>query len=342
MNGPERDDDVDDRWSDADDTDGAGDQTASGWEFDDPSPESAEPVDSTGPGEPDGPGEPPDRDGGPMFPNPGPDAVRNWTALLATLAVVSFISAITTLVVYDAMMATLGAAILGSGLVLATVVGRSVFPQILHALSESWAEHRTYVWFSGGLFALGIASGVALAAAGVDLTELFMELILEELGEEEVDGVGGEPSGLEEGGEFELSASFFIFNNTPPYLASIFGALTLGLFTFFVMTFNGLIVGNIAVAIGAEVGYGLIVALLAPHGIFELTALFIAAGVGFRFLYRAGERIAGKRSALFTKPYLARTTLLVIFGWLMLVVAAFVEAYLTIPIAELFFPGQAE
>ncbi|GAB7019179.1 stage II sporulation protein M [Halostagnicola bangensis] len=339
MNGPERDDDADDRWGDADGTDGANDQTADGWEFDDSSPKSANPAEQ---GDSDEPGNPPAQDDGSMFPNAGPDAVRNWTALLATLAVVSFVSAVTTLVVYDAMMATLGAAILGSGLVLAAVVSRSVFPQILHALSDAWAEHRRYVSFSGGLFALGIASGVALAAAGVDLTELFMELILEEFGEEELNGVGGEPSGLEGEGKIELSAMFFILNNTPPYLASILGALTLGLFTFFIMTFNGLIVGNIAVAIGAEVGYGLIIALLVPHGIFELTALFIAAGVGFRFLYRAGERITGKRSALFTKPYLARTTLLVIFGWLMLVVAAFVEAYLTIPIAELFFPGQAE
>ncbi|WP_084569016.1 stage II sporulation protein M [Halostagnicola larsenii] len=266
-----------------------------------------------------------------------PNAVRNWSALLSFLALASFLSAGTALFVSETPRAAAGATMLGLGLVGTAVVSRTMAPNLLYRLSAAWAEHRRYVWFSGGLFALGIAAGIALAAAGVDLTQLFLELIMEELEGAEVD-----PDGLGGGGgvALETSATFFILNNTPPFLASILGALTLGLFTFFVMTLNGLIVGNIAVAIGGEVGYGLVVALLVPHGIFELTALFVGAGVGFRFVYRAGERVLGKRPALFTKPYLARTALLVVFAWLMLVVAAFVEAYLTIPVAEFLFPTQ--
>ncbi|SFS33437.1 stage II sporulation protein M [Halostagnicola kamekurae] len=270
-------------------------------------------------------------------------AVRNWSALLSILALASFLSAGTAFVVSDAADAAAGATLLGLGLIGAALVTSAKAPTVAHRLSAAWAEHRRYVWFSGGLFALGIAAGVALAAAGIDLTELFLELIMEELEGGELEGAEIDPAGLGGGGgvALETSATFFIFKNTPPFLASILGALTLGVFTFFVMTFNGLLIGNIAVAIGGEVGYGLILALLVPHGIFELTALFVGAGVGFRFVYRAGQRVLGTHEALFTKSYLARTALLVVFAWLMLVVAAFVEAYLTIPVAELLFPTQA-
>lgn len=272
--------------------------------------------------------------------NVSPNAVRNWSALVSLLALASFLSAGTALLVSETPRAAAGATILGLGLIGAAVGSRAMAPTVFHRLSAAWAEHRRYVWFSGGLFALGIAAGIALAAAGVDLTQLFLELIMEELEGGELEGAEVDPGGLEGGGGVALdtSATFFILNNTPPFLASILGALTLGVFTFFVMTLNGLIVGNIAVAIGGEVGYGLVAALLIPHGIFELTALLVGAGIGFRLVYRAGERVLGKRPTLFTKPYLARTALLVVFAWLMLVVAAFVEAYLTIPLAEFLFP----
>ncbi|KDE58100.2 hypothetical protein EL22_07200 [Halostagnicola sp. A56] len=285
----------------------------------------------------------PERDDGDGRHLSSPHAVRNWSALLSLLALASFLAAGTAFVVSDAASAAAGATLLGLGLIGAALLTSAKAPTVARRLSAAWAEHRRYVWFSGGLFALGIAAGIALAAAGIDLMQLFLELIMEELEGGELEGAEVDPGGLGGGGgvALETSATSFIRNNTPPFLASIIGALTLGLFTFFVMTLNGVLVGNIAVAIGGEVGYGLFLALLVPHGVFELTALFVGAGVGFRFIYRAGERVLGTRPALFTRPYLTRTALLVVFAWLMLVVAAFVEAYLTIPVAELLFPTQA-
>lgn len=199
------------------------------------------------------------------------------------------------------------------------------------ALAAAWAEHRLYVYFSGGLFAVGIAIGVAMLSAGVDLTELFAELLMEEFTEEELAADGP-----------EFSATFFILQNTPPFLMAIVGALTLGTVTALIMVINGILVGNLAAAIGGEIGYGPTIALLAPHGIFELPALFVAAGVGFRLLHRAVQRVVGSREALFTKAYLYRTGLLVVVAWLVLVLAAFVEAYLTLPIAEALFPDRLE
>lgn len=277
-----------------------------------------------GPGEPDQGGDAPD-----------PDAVRNWTVLSLLLALISFATAAGTFGIHDAVAPAAGAAVLGAVFAALAVVSETTVPQTFAALDEAWDEHRLYVGLATGLFGVGVLLGAALVAAGVDLTELFMELLAEEFGGEEFAGEGEEF-------QFDLTATFFIVNNTPPFLMSIFGALTLGLLTVLIMVVNGVLVGNIVVVFGTEVGFGLSLALIAPHGVFELAALFVAAGVGFRFLHRAIQRILGSRDALFTKRYLLHTTLLVIFAWLVLVLAAFIEAYMTIPIAEFLFDGATE
>lgn len=262
-------------------------------------------------------------------PDPGPNAIRNWTGLAGTLAVLSVLTAVAIVAIHDATTAALGATVLAVGFGSIVAVSRASEVDLVGVLAAGWAEHRLHVWFATGVFGFGAVIGALLIAAGVDLTELVVELLAEEFDEEEL------------AGGIELSATFFITNNTPPFLASIVGAATLGFLTAVIMLFNGVIIGNLVFALGPELGFGVILALLVPHGIFELPALFVASGVGFRLLHRAGQRIAGTREALFTRAYLGRTAALVGFGWLLLVLAAFVEAYLTIPITDLFFPEQA-
>ncbi|EMA37600.1 stage II sporulation protein M [Halobiforma nitratireducens] len=272
------------------------------------------------------PGADPEFDPSGSGPDPGPNAVRNWSVLTLALALASFATAGFTVLTHDDPAPVAGATILGLAFVGLASLPRLDRPTLLEGLAAGWLEHRRYVWFSVGLFALGTAAGVALLLAGVNLLEIVAELLQEDLFPE-----------LEEE-EFQLTATFFIQNNTRPFLLSIVGALSLGLLTAFVMIFNGVVVGNVTAAVGGEVGFDFIVVGLTPHGIFELPALFIAAGVGFRLLYRFGERVAGSREALFTKPYLYRTIAFVVFGWLLLVLAAFVEAYVTPALLEALFP----
>ncbi|SEQ72933.1 stage II sporulation protein M [Natrinema salaciae] len=199
------------------------------------------------------------------------------------------------------------------------------------ALVDAWDEHSRYVGFAAGLFAVGVVIGVLLLAAGYNLLEIIAELL----------GEGLFPEGVGEMGGFEL-AQFLLVNNTRAFLLSIGGALTLGLLTAWAMLFNGIIVGNVGAVVAERVGVDYILVGLLPHGIFELPALFIAAGVGFRLLYRFGQRILGSRNAVFTKPYLYRTGVLILAGWLLLVVAAFVEAFVTPALLETLFAERLE
>lgn len=250
---------------------------------------------------------------------------RNWLVVALLTVVVAAATSLVALLgpgLVDVAVGAVGVGIVAAALVVA----------VPDRLAGAWVEHRLYVYFSVGLFAFGGLLGAALLAAGIDLTELFLEALGEEFA----------PEDPEEEFELELTASFFVLQNTPPFLFSIAGALTLGLFTAVVMVVNGLLVSNIALSMAAVVGVDFVVVGLAPHGIFELPALFVAAGVGFRLVHRFGQRVLGSRDAFVTKAYLSRTAVLVGFAWLLLVVAAFVEAYLTPALLEALFAARLE
>ena len=197
------------------------------------------------------------------------------------------------------------------------------------ALREALREHQAHVGLAVGLFAAGVVLGAVLYLAGVNLIELFIELLEDEL-----------LADIEEG-DIELTPQFFIVHNTQPFLLAIGGALTVGILTAWIMVFNGVIVGNISAFMTDEIGPDYVFVGLAPHGIFELPALFLAAAVGFRIVHRFGQRVLGSRDAFVTRRYLYRTAILVVAAWLLLVVAAFVEAWVTPVLLESLFDADA-
>ncbi|NGM68825.1 stage II sporulation protein M [Natronolimnobius sp. AArcel1] len=281
------------------------------------------------------PGDDPDTPPADPEPDPGSNAVRNWTAMCTGLALVSLATAIFIFVTGEgnsALEPALGSAALAVVFGALAVLPKTGNDMLIRRLSSGWVENRRAVWFATGLFAFGTLIGVALLAAGFDLLEMVAELLEEEL----------LPELEDEAGEFELTATFFIVNNTQAFLMAIAGALTVGLLTAFVMIFNGVIVGNVGASAANEIGIDFIIVGLLPHGIFELPAIFIAAGVGFQIVYRFGQRVIGSRERFFTKSYVARTIAFVLFAWLLLVLAAFVEAYVTPALLEALFGAQFE
>ncbi|THE65679.1 stage II sporulation protein M [Salinadaptatus halalkaliphilus] len=272
----------------------------------------------------------PDRDLLASGPDPGPNAVRNWTVLLVGLSLTSLATAAFTYATQADPLPVVGAAALGLGFVALASVAQNTDVALLELLSAAWIEHRRYTWFATGLFAGGIVLGALALLAGINVLELLIEV------------AGENPFAELEDEEFELTASFFIVNNTGPFLLSIVGGLSLGLLTAFVMVFNGLIVGNVSAMVADLVGLEYIIVGLAPHGIFELAALFLAAAVGFRLIYRLAERVLDVREAFVTKSYAYRTLALVGFAWLLLVLAAFVEAYITPELLEMLVADDLE
>lgn len=186
----------------------------------------------------------------------------------------------------------------------------------LDDLRDAWLDYRWYVVAAFALFVFGVPVGVALWLLGVDLLAI--------LGQGSVDDVF--PS--------EITAAFIIGNNTRVFVLLILGTVTLGLLTVASLLVNGLLIGYFAAPVAAEQGVGIALVALVPHGIPELFAFFVAAGVAFRLVRRAGERLLGRRDVVLGRAGWRRTVLLLLVAWLVLVLAAFIEVYLTLPLVE--------
>ena len=81
-------------------------------------------------------------------------------------------------------------------------------------------------------------------------------------------------------GHFEL-IKFIFFNNTQSsFFGMIFGAL-FGIFSVVTTIANGYLLGFVSAMVVSSKGFG-VLWRLAPHGIFELPALFISLGLGLK------------------------------------------------------------
>ncbi|WPX08892.1 stage II sporulation protein M [Anaerocellum danielii] len=120
-------------------------------------------------------------------------------------------------------------------------------------------------------------------------------------------------------------------NNMRVYLILITaGTLTFGLISLFVLLSNGFIVGAVATISAKQTSLAKTLLLILPHGIFEIAAFLIGSAASAIFL----------ESAVFSKEKLKlnvtfkRFLTLVVCGAILVVFAAFIEAFVTIKFAK--------
>jgi len=117
-----------------------------------------------------------------------------------------------------------------------------------------------------------------------------------------------------------------VTNNIKVAFAAFAGCITLGVFTVYIIAFNGLMLGGLG-ALFANAGFGYdFWATVAPHGVIELTAIQIAGGAGL--LAAAGILYPGRlrrRDAL--RLNAQRAGVLIAGVACMLVVAGTIEGY---------------
>jgi len=205
----------------------------------------------------------------------------------------------------------------------------------------AWRDYRWYVAFSTGIFLLTAVLGAVVAVAGVDFFAL--------LGADDLGGVLPDVSQLS---QFEIFLTI-LFNNSRAFVVFVLGAASLGAFTLLGLAFNGLLIGYVIALAATEQGPLFVLVAIGPHGIFELPALFVAAAIGFRLVVVTVLRLASPalsrvdapdwapepRDAVMTRGEWKRTGLLALTAYVVLVVAAFVEAFVTAPLVETLFPG---
>lgn len=128
----------------------------------------------------------------------------------------------------------------------------------------------------------------------------------------------GSDLGLSTGERASLSAGIFT-NNIQVTFAAVAGGITFGLLTAGVLLFNGMLIGVVS-GVGVAAGHGsVLVELIVPHGLLELSCIVVTGAAGLRMgwaLVDPGRRPRGQ--ALATEARAAVELVLGTMPWLVL------------------------
>ncbi|WP_342678548.1 stage II sporulation protein M [Methanofollis sp. UBA420] len=165
------------------------------------------------------------------------------------------------------------------------------------------------------IFSVGIAAGYGLAASGDPAADQILKTIME--------GVFSQILG---DSPVMLAVKIFL-NNLQACVLLFLGGATFGLLTFFILFSNGLVIGLFADQIAEKVGPLGLLAGLAPHGIFEIPAIFIAAALGLALARSVFADARGQGDAAADAARLGGLFLRIVVP--LLAVAAIIEAFIT-------------
>ena len=134
-----------------------------------------------------------------------------------------------------------------------------------------------------------------------------------------------------------LSFLNIFLNNCGVILRCLLGSLSLRSLTIYNLALNGFFAGVLFNFLKRR-GFNLseILALILPHGIFEIPAIIIAGAAGFKIPYEIVRYLAGKKEQPLTKEDIKEYLTLAVISIILIIIAAFVEAYITPKIAEYF------
>lgn len=123
-------------------------------------------------------------------------------------------------------------------------------------------------------------------------------------------------------------------NNVVALVFVAAGAVSFGLAAFAGLLFNGLVVGILVAASAAEGSLPVALALILPHGVIELPAFFLVGGATYRVTWRLVSYLRGADDTPITRREAAEAAALAFLAVLALLVAAWIEATLTVEVAR--------
>ena len=118
------------------------------------------------------------------------------------------------------------------------------------------------------------------------------------------------------------------FNNAIKCLFIIFLGIIVGLPPAIFVCYNAFMIGMLVAALGPELGYGIVVASLLPHGIIEIPVLVFSAALGLSIGAEAWKYLIRQKSQVKNQM---KFSLVIYFRWLILalLVAAIIEVFIT-------------
>jgi stage II sporulation protein M len=134
----------------------------------------------------------------------------------------------------------------------------------------------------------------------------------------------------------EITTLSLTVNNLGALLVMALGAISLGTMTVLSLVLNGLLIGVVVGIALTQVSPVVVAALIVPHGLVEIPALLLVAAVGLRFGWRTIQYIRGRTTELVTGQDIREAGWLLGSAAVLIVIAAYIEANLTVEIASRF------
>ena len=181
-----------------------------------------------------------------------------------------------------------------------------------------------YKWFilsSFAFFAFGVILSFILVLANADNANMFLPAAM-------IEGVKGGTAGSGGQWNYPLMSSYIMFNNISVSLRAFVFGITLRVGTIYVLFMNGALLGALTALMymyGSPKHYW---SLILPHGVIELTAIFISGAAGLiiaKSMLLPGE-LTRKHSLI---DGAKKAVSLVMGVVLMLVIAGIIEGFFT-------------
>ena len=137
-------------------------------------------------------------------------------------------------------------------------------------------QYLRYTLIATGLFAMGALAGMFLTLSNPDYMREFLGPAMVSTIEKHEMWTHSVVSAAPQ------ESSFIMTNNMTVSFLTYAGGITAGLWTLFQLIFNGMMLGVIGVACGMNQMSIKLWSFVAPHGVLELPAIFIAGGAGLR------------------------------------------------------------
>ena len=132
-----------------------------------------------------------------------------------------------------------------------------------------------------------------------------------------------------------ISFIYILLNNFEIIIVQILGGFLLGIPTFLIEAYNALFFGHlIKSCVFYKISLDKIIFLILPHGIFEIPAIIIAGAAGFKIPYEIIRYLAGKKEQILTKEDIKEYLTLALISIILIVIAAWIEANITLKIAK--------
>jgi len=131
-----------------------------------------------------------------------------------------------------------------------------------------------------------------------------------------------------------LEFTDILMNNLNVITKCLIGCMLFGAPTLYILLQNGFSIGYLTKMYLLENDITTILAFTAPHGILEIPAMIIAGAAGFKIPYEIVRYLVGRKEQILIKEDIKEYLTLALISIILIVIAAWIEANVTLKIAK--------